>query len=261
MTRGALILTYHSVSDGPPPLCIEPARFRKHLDTLADERATTLTVTELAEALTGREVPERAVAITFDDGYADFVETAAPLLAERGLRATVFCIAGYLGEVSDWPTLPARAPRVPLASAEQLAEAGAAGFEIGSHGVEHAPLHRADEEESVRELTESRLLLEEIAGVAVSSFAHPYGLTPSPVARRVLEREYAVACAGGLRRVRESDDSLALPRVDAHYLRDARLLGHAVRGGAAAYLAARRAGARVRRLAFADHGRDPGPRR
>ena len=90
-------------------------------------------------SVTGR-VPARAVAITFDDGCASVARTAAPLLAERGLTATVFCVAGHLGGRNDWPTQHDRMPSLALAGADELVELHRAGVEIGAHGVAHAPL-------------------------------------------------------------------------------------------------------------------------
>jgi peptidoglycan/xylan/chitin deacetylase (PgdA/CDA1 family) len=254
VSGSALILTYHSVSAGPPPLAIAPERFGEHLDCLLDAGAATLGVTELAGALKDDRVPERSVAITFDDGYAD-IATAAPMLLERGMRATVFCVAGYLGRVGDWPTLPPRAPRLPLAGPEQLTELAAAGFEIGSHGVEHAPLHIASESVLRRELVDSRAILEQAAATAVRAFAFPYGAAPPPHARGLLRAEYDAACLGGLKLARSTAEPLALPRVDAHYLRRPALLRGAVDGSIGPYLALRRAGARLRRLVLSDFTR------
>jgi peptidoglycan/xylan/chitin deacetylase (PgdA/CDA1 family) len=250
--RSALILTYHSVSEGPPPLCIAPDLLREHLDCVLDAGATILDLADLAAALRDGEVPERAVAFTFDDGYAD-IATAAPMLLEREISATVYCVAGYLGGTSDWPTLPARAPRLPLAPPNQLAELAAAGFAIGSHGFEHAPLHLLAAAELRREIVDSRAELEHRVGVPVRSFACPYGAQPPPPARDQLRREYDSACLGGLRPARAGADPLALPRIDAHYLRRPALLRRAVEGSLGPYLALRRSGARARRLLHEDY--------
>jgi peptidoglycan/xylan/chitin deacetylase (PgdA/CDA1 family) len=206
----------------------------------------------LATALRNGRLPERVVAFSFDDGFAD-IATAAPLFLERGMRCTVFCVAGYLGGFSDWPTQPARAPRLPLATAAQLAELAAAGFEIGSHGTEHAPLRRAPERTLRRELVDSRAMLEQAVGAPVRSFAFPYGAAPPSPARDVLEREYEAVCVDGLRLVRQNADPLALPRVDAHYVRRPALLRRALEGSLEPYLALRRAGARARRLVITDY--------
>jgi len=254
--REALILTYHAVEPGPPPLCVDPALFRAHVDSLVDSGAHTLTVSELAAALARDEIPERAVAITFDDGCASVARFAGPLLAERGLRATVFCVAGHLGGVTDWPTQPASVPVFKLATAAELEELASAGIEIGSHGVEHYPLAFASEQRAREELLESKRALEQAVRVPVRSFAYPYGAPPSRAARALLPEAYSAACGVRLGVLRANCDVFALPRVDAHYLRRPELLRRAVGGGLRPYLRARGLGARARRLVKSDYG-DP----
>ena len=111
----AVVLTYHAVEDGPAPLCIDPELFRAQLDCLLEVGAEALTISGLAACLRDGTLPARAVALTFDDGCASVARTAAPLLAERGLTATVFCVAGHLGGQNDWPTQPNGMPSLALA--------------------------------------------------------------------------------------------------------------------------------------------------
>jgi peptidoglycan/xylan/chitin deacetylase (PgdA/CDA1 family) len=251
----ALILTYHAVEPGPPPLCVDPGLFREHVDSLVDSGAHGLTLSELAGAAERDEIPERAVAITFDDGCASVARFAAPLLAERGLRATVFCVSGHLGGVTDWPTQPASVPVFELATAAELEELASMGIEIGSHGVEHFPLAFASEQRAREELLASKRALEQAVRAPVRSFAYPYGSPPSPVARALVREAYSAACGARLGTVRRDSDSFSLPRIDVHYLRRPELLGRAVTGGLRAYLHARGLGARARRLLKSDHDR------
>jgi peptidoglycan/xylan/chitin deacetylase (PgdA/CDA1 family) len=249
----ALILTYHAVEEGPPPLCVDPALFREHVDTLVDSGARALTLSELVEAARRDAVPERAVAITFDDGCASVARFAAPLLAERQLSATVFCVSGHLGGVTDWPTQPASVPVFELATGDELEELTTMGIEIGSHGVEHFPLAFASTERAREELVTSKEALEQVVRAPVRSFAYPYGSPPNPAARALVEDAYLAACGTRLGTMRGDSDCLSLPRIDVHYLRSPELLGRAVTGGLRAYLRARALGARARRLLTSDH--------
>jgi peptidoglycan/xylan/chitin deacetylase (PgdA/CDA1 family) len=250
--NGALILTYHAIEEGSSPLCVDPALFRRHLDCLTELGATTITVAELGAALRAGELPERAVAITFDDGCASAVRVAAPLLAERKQKATFFCVAGHLGGWNDWPSQRAGVPRLELAAASELAGLAAQGFEIGAHGMEHAPLRGLSVAALANELRESRTKLAEAAGSDVRCLAFPYGLPPDGPAADVVEEEYDAACAATLRRATVASDRFALPRVDVHYVRRGELLKQVVRGRLDAYLRVRDVAARGRRLGRRD---------
>jgi peptidoglycan/xylan/chitin deacetylase (PgdA/CDA1 family) len=247
-TGCATVITYHAIAAGPPPLCIPPDLFESHVDALAEARVSCLTISELADGLRSGMLPERAVAVTFDDAYAGVAEHAAPLLARHGFRATVYAVAGYLGGASDWPTQPASAPRLPLAGVAQLRGLASAGWEIGSHGNAHDPLDSFDPEGVERELADSRATLEETVGAPVSSFAFPYGVVPPGAPDALLATGFTSACTTRLDRVRRGDDPLLLPRVDAHYLRRPALLREVVSGRFAVYLRARRAASGVRRV-------------
>jgi peptidoglycan/xylan/chitin deacetylase (PgdA/CDA1 family) len=249
----ALILIYHAIEPGPPPLCVDPALFGEHLAVLEDSGAEAVTISELADRLRSGEPPDGVVAITFDDGFASVPRDAAPMLAERGLTATVFCVAGHLGGSNSWSSQPARAPRRELATAEELAALAGQGFEIGSHGMEHLPLNRVSEEVLRRELLGSKEVLGNAAGRPVRSLAYPYGVGPGAAGRRLVESSYAAACTTRMCPVGAGDNPLALPRVDAHYLRNPDLLRRALRGSLRPYLRFRRLGAQARRVIRKDY--------
>jgi peptidoglycan/xylan/chitin deacetylase (PgdA/CDA1 family) len=248
---GALVLTYHAVEEGPPPLCLEPGLFERHLECLRAAGVECVTVSRLAEAIAAGDRLENLVAITFDDGFASAVEIAWPLLTARGLPATMFCVSEHLGRESDWPTQPPSAPRRPLATAEALAAIAAQGAEIGSHGATHAPLDTNDRDVLARELIRSRSDLEREVGAPVRALAWPYGVRSAAAEAEARAAGYAVACTATPGIVGPGSPLLALPRVDAHYVRRPALLRAALRGSP--YLGARRVGARARRLLRKDH--------
>jgi peptidoglycan/xylan/chitin deacetylase (PgdA/CDA1 family) len=90
---------YHRVAEvdmNPWGLCVAPQHFAQHLEVLR-QYAHPISLQELAEAHRNGNIPSRAVAITFDDGYADNLYQAKPLLEQYGIPATVFATAGYIG--------------------------------------------------------------------------------------------------------------------------------------------------------------------
>lgn len=246
-----LVLTYHQLSDERSPLCIPPQLFSTHLETLAACDAHVVTAGQLARALRGGHVPERTVVLTFDDGFAGAVHEARPRLAAAGMHATFFCVAGHLGGVSDWSSRRPEATVAPLATADELAELARAGHEIGAHGWTHAPLDETDEAE--REVVEARAALEEACATEVRTLAYPYGSRPGTAAHPLVQRTYDAAFGTSPGRVTGRSQLWDVPRVDAHYLRDPRLLRRAVGGSLDAYLGARRIGSRTRRAFRKDY--------
>jgi len=88
----AVVLVYHRVGErrlDPWRLTVDAEIFAGQMGALARDWSP-LSLTELVDGLARRRLPERAVAVTFDDGYADNLEIAAPILAEHGIPATLF---------------------------------------------------------------------------------------------------------------------------------------------------------------------------
>ena len=99
-----LILIFHRVLDGPDPLnADEPdaATFAAQMD-LVRGLFNVLSLREAAARLRDGSLPRRAACITFDDGYRNNREVAAPILAERGMPATFFIATGYLNDGRMW---------------------------------------------------------------------------------------------------------------------------------------------------------------
>ncbi len=95
----ALILMYHRVTvlpNDPHLLAVTPERFASHLHAIRTH-AAPMPLTELVRGLQQGTMPSRAVVVTFDDGYADNLEYAKPLLTQHRVPATVFVTAGQLG--------------------------------------------------------------------------------------------------------------------------------------------------------------------
>lgn len=99
-----VVLTFHRVlADHDPMLPDEPdaARFAAQLDVLSD----LFRIVDLADAvarLRNRTLPARCAAITFDDGYVNNCEIAAPILSARGMTATFFITTGFLDGSTMW---------------------------------------------------------------------------------------------------------------------------------------------------------------
>jgi peptidoglycan/xylan/chitin deacetylase (PgdA/CDA1 family) len=94
----ALVLVYHRIGDrglDPWHLTVDSETFAGQMEVLARD-SSPVSLAELVEGFARRQLPERAVAVTFDDGYADNLEVAAPILVEHGIPATLFVAAGLV---------------------------------------------------------------------------------------------------------------------------------------------------------------------
>jgi peptidoglycan/xylan/chitin deacetylase (PgdA/CDA1 family) len=95
----ATILLYHRVAreaHDPWRQCVAPEHFVEQMQVLA-ERAQVVPLASLPEAIGGRRLARPMVALTFDDGYLDNLQTAKPILERYDLPATVFLVSGWLG--------------------------------------------------------------------------------------------------------------------------------------------------------------------
>ncbi|MFD8393354.1 polysaccharide deacetylase family protein [Streptomyces sp. NPDC059680] len=190
----AWIAMYHSVSDHPEDpydITVSPARLDRQLAWLRRRGLRGVSVRELLAARARGE--ERGlVGLTFDDGYADFVTAALPVLGRWQCGATVFVLPGRLDGENDWDPL---GPRKHLLGAEGIRRAAAAGIEIASHGLTHVDLTQAGPGELHAEVQRSRTVLAELIDADVQGFCYPYGRVDAQAQAAVHHAGYGYACA------------------------------------------------------------------
>lgn len=141
--------------------------------------------------------------ITFDDGYADNAEIAAPILKEVQLPATFFITTEHIGTRRRFPWDAEIEPPPRMMTWRQVRELAQAGFSIGSHTCNHVRLSQCDAKVRRRELVHSRQTLEQQLGQPVLDFAYPFGGKTDCRAEdraAVLEAGYrcCLSCHGGL---------------------------------------------------------------
>lgn len=189
-----VILMYHSISpddDDPFDITVRPARFEKQLRWL---RRTGRTGTSVGQLLAAQHTGDarRLVGLSFDDGYADFIDYALPLLQRYGCTATMFVPADQLGKANDWDP---EGPRKPIMTAQQLRQIADVGIEIGSHGFHHRSLPETSDLELADEIETSRARLQDITGQPVSGFCYPYGHLDARAVGSVQDAGYSYGCS------------------------------------------------------------------
>jgi peptidoglycan/xylan/chitin deacetylase (PgdA/CDA1 family) len=216
MARTVPVLVYHSVCDSPAPLmrdwAVTPPRFEEHLAFLTSEGYTTMTVTDYAACLRdpARAMPERLVVITFDDGFADFAQHAAPTLAAARMTATLYVSTAYVGETSSWL---GSAGEQPMLTWSDIDDVAALGIEIGAHGHEHRALDELPGAKAQTNILESKNRLETHLGLPVESFAYPHGYHTRAIKEMVRLAGFTNACGVKHALSGPRDDVYALARV------------------------------------------------
>src|SRR5438552_1883786 len=97
MNFGTIILLYHRIADwetDPQLLCVTPKHFTEHLEILK-ELGPIVSFSQLNHT-------DRASIITFDDGYADNLHNAKPILQCQDVPATVFIATGQVGQTTEF---------------------------------------------------------------------------------------------------------------------------------------------------------------
>jgi len=215
--RRSAILTYHSLDDSGSVISISPDRFRRQMEFLA---SSSISVVPLEEVL---ERPG-SVAITFDDGFCNFLDHAAPVLDSLHLPATVFLVSGYCGGRNNWPSQPAGAPDLPLMGWRELASLPPS-IALGAHSVTHPHLARLTDAQCELELSACKNDIEQHLGKHIRCLAYPYGSRSARVLAAA-GRHFDFAVSTLLRFLSPQSSPLDLPRIDAYYLRGRFSLEH-----------------------------------
>lgn len=221
------ILMYHRIAEDAEPgvssrrrLCTPPARFREQLQWLAAAGWRGVSVSEALAAAPGSG-PH--CAITFDDGFQDFATQAAPALAAHGFGATVYLPAAFIADVRrDFQ-------QHPCLTWTEVRDLRAAGFEFGSHTLNHPRLHGLPWPDIWCELGDSKARIASELGCSVTGFSYPFAFPQAdrPFARafagvlRALGYRHGVTTAIGCSRFH--DDPLLLRRVPVSGADDRRL--------------------------------------
>ena len=213
-----LVLTYHSISANAGPTSIAPATFAMQMAELADAGYASQRLDDFGRWWDGAPAGKQ-VLITFDDAFADFAETAAPILKQHGFSALVFVPTARIGGSEDWEG--ADVPPRRLMAANDIAALAQAGFEFGGHSRTHANLTRIDTAACEREVADCAPELAAWTDAPVSSFAAPYGAVNAAVVSTIA-RHYRFGFGTRLGRAQQRRDAHDLPRIEMHYFRDRR---------------------------------------
>jgi peptidoglycan/xylan/chitin deacetylase (PgdA/CDA1 family) len=197
------VLLYHAISASPPPglerFTVHPRRFAEHVAVLRDTGRTGLTVSQFAACLRGRALlPERPVLLTFDDGYADFLQAAERLVTAR-LPSTLYVTSAAVGTRG-------------MLTRRQLLSLGQA-VEVGAHSRTHPRLDELAPARLRSEVFGSKAELEDLLQRPMRTFAYPHGDHDQDVRQTVVAARFGSAAAVKNALSHDRDDPFAIARV------------------------------------------------
>jgi peptidoglycan/xylan/chitin deacetylase (PgdA/CDA1 family) len=226
--------------------------FAAQVDWLAG-RCTVVPLREAIALLSDVEADalpvQPIVAITFDDGYGDNAEIAAPLLEQAGVRGTFFITtqpvesqsllwfdvaasahgggqveamkrmspaqrARELASINGASRQPANAASFAMMTPEQVRGLALRGHEIGAHTVTHPILTQLSDDEVRGELAPSRLALEAWTGAPVTGFAYPNGDHDDRIVALTRQAGFTYACTTEPGSHATEDDTMRIRRLD-----------------------------------------------
>lgn len=234
-TPALRVLAYHAIRDLAGARIVEPygtppATFRRQLDLLARLGCTFVDLSACLDHLHGRRtLPRRAVLLTFDDCYDDFLEHALPLLEERRIPAVAFALSRVRTNLWD----EARgAPRLHLLEPAGLLEVERRGVEIGAHARTHPFLTELSDRDLAAEITGT---VGELAAMGLRRprvLAYPYGAHDRRVRDAVAAAGLAAAFTIEPGLLRPGHDPFRIPRFEVVRAdRDWRFLLRTLTGG------------------------------
>jgi len=187
----SVALAYHGVDTvspdaDPERLITSPGHLRAHIRLLRRFGYRFVTTREIGAASRPRG---RVALLTFDDGFADWVTEALPILEQERAVASFYVCPGWWED--QHPLVRGAAGR--LLAARDVRRLVDAGMAVGSHGWDHTDLRTHDDETLARQLTDSRAAVAEVTGEPCGAVAYPYGLSDARVQRAAEAAGYELA--------------------------------------------------------------------
>lgn len=201
------ILTYHFIGNNPNPkdkardsLSVSPDKFEAQMDYLAQNGYTPITLDTLYGIYNGQTTaPQRAVILTFDDGYIDFYFNAFPILRRFNFHAVSFIPTGLIGGsyYMNWDQI------------KEIQSSGLITFE--AHSVNHVNLAGQSYSKVLKELQDSKKTLQSQTDYPVNFIAYPYGISNALVYSALRKAGYVGGVGTWYGKV--SGPSINMPRI------------------------------------------------
>lgn len=225
---GLVLLIYHRVGGGSGLRVDLPEwLFDEQMSRIATTPGVVSLETALADLSSGAPSGDGSLVVTFDDGTADFVDRALPILVRHGVPATLYVATDFIETGRPFP-----ADGMP-ASWAGLRDALSTGLiSIGSHTHTHLLLDRAEPRQVIEELDRSIALIGDRLGIQAADFAYPKAVLGSQFAETQVQARFRSAVLAGTRPNRYGrSDLYRLARSPIQVDDGLRFFQHKVMGG------------------------------
>ncbi|HVZ12492.1 MAG TPA: polysaccharide deacetylase family protein [Patescibacteria group bacterium] len=159
------ILCYHSISNDSWRYSVNEDNFKKQIAYIKKMRD----IVSLDQML-NEPNNTKNIAITFDDGYRDFMTDALPIMKKEGVVGTIFVLGA-----SEEPNRETLANTKELMSIEDMRKIKSMGWEVGFHSSTHAKLSALSAAALKSEIIDGKKRLEKKLGFKLKYFAYPMG--------------------------------------------------------------------------------------
>ncbi|WP_097025624.1 polysaccharide deacetylase family protein [Clostridium peptidivorans] len=196
------VLMYHSINvKSTNNLIITPQEFDKQIKWLKDNGFTPLFLDEVYSMLTtGKDIPLKPVALTFDDGYVDNYTEAYPILKKYNFKATIFLITDSIGQHS-------------VLNEEQIREMYANNIDFQSHTASHHELNVLPYQKQLDELVRSKEALSKLLNKNIDCICYPVGRYNADTIKAAKTAGYKIGFTTKPGHAKQSDGLYTLTRV------------------------------------------------
>lgn len=196
------VLMYHSINlNSTNNLIITPQEFEKQVKWLKDNEFTPLFLEELYSMLTtGKNIPSKPVALTFDDGYEDNYTEAYPILKKYNFKATIFLITDTIGQPSTLKE-------------DQIREMYSNNIDFQSHTASHFELNTLSYQKQLEELTRSKEAISKLLNKNTDYLCYPVGRYNEDTIKASKATGYKMAFTTKPGHAKQSDGLYTITRV------------------------------------------------
>lgn len=212
--KGIPILMYHSVAHNNVFFTVKQEIFAKQMKYLKDDCYQIIRLADLVSFLEkDGELPQKAVVITFDDGFEDNYNNAFPILKKYNFPATIFLATGLVGrKINNAQNIPLK--MLDWAQIKEMHNSGLIDFQ--SHTVSHQRFNKMKLDEIEKEIIDSKKIIEENLNKKCEFFAYPRGWYNDEIIKILKENGFRASRTVETGKINQGDDMFKLKRISVN---------------------------------------------